>query len=162
MILRVHLLDSFTCTIISTFTCWLQQLQDVKCSALQSWDHAALQHCSTAAGCLQSLKLPLRPTPVTCHLCQEYNIEHRHSRHSGQTLLDWNIICLIDIISPAAGYLLIAKTVQNFLQTCHLLITSQHMLPWRGWVITGIVRSPVQEERDDGVWWGHSSLTTRL
>ena len=106
---------------------------------------------STAAGCLQSLKLPLRPTPVTCHLSQEYNIEHRHSRHRGQTLLDWKIICLIDIISPAAGYLLIAKTVQNFLQTCHLLITSQHMLPLRGWVITGIVRSPVQEECDDGV-----------
>ena len=27
---------------------------------------ADLGPCSTAAGCLQSLKLPLRPTPVTC------------------------------------------------------------------------------------------------
>ena len=31
------------------------------------------------------------------------------------------------------------------------------MRPLRGWVTAGIVRSRVQEERDDGVWWGHSS-----
>ena len=37
------------------------------------------------------------------------------------------------------------------------------MRPLRGWVITaGIVRSRVQEERDDGVWWGHSSDSSLL
>ena len=120
----------------------------MKCSALQNWDHAALQHCSRV-----SAESKVTPQADTRHLSLVPAIYGAQTQqtHTGQTLLDWNIICLIDIISPAAGYLLIAKTVQNFLQTCHLLITIQHMLPLRGWVITGIVRSPVQEECDDGV-----------
>ena len=100
---------------------------EVFCSAeLGPFSTAGLQHCSRV-----SAESKVTPQADTRHLSLVPAIYGAQTQqtHTGQTLLDWNIICLIDIISPAAGYLLIAKTVQNFLQTCHLLITSQHMLP---------------------------------
>ena len=76
------------CAVPSHVQLYLLSLAD--CSSCRMWSvllcrAGTMQHCSTAAGCLQSLKLPLRPTPVTCHLSQEYNIEHRPSRHTAAT-----------------------------------------------------------------------------
>ena len=88
----MHLLDSFTCTIISTFTCWLQQLQDVKCSALQTWDHATLQHCSRV-----SAESKVTPQADTRHLslvsgiyrAQTQQTQRPDAARLENNLLDW-------------------------------------------------------------------------